>query len=143
MLNVKYDACVYVLIFVQLSRNPMTNVGALMLLKTYKKNSSSAIEEIDISVSAAKAFVCISTCDCNICSGNLKCYVCALYVVCCMQSVLVREAFMQQLAKFRPSVKVRYTVLNSVTRNLAAFKIFKVSGQRRVHDQNITAYIFG
>lgn len=35
---------------------------------------------------------------------------------------------MQQLAKFRPSVKVRYTVLNSVSRNLAAFKIFKVSG---------------
>lgn len=35
---------------------------------------------------------------------------------------------MQQLAKFRPGVKVRYTVLNSVSRNLVAFKIFKVSG---------------
>lgn len=49
---------------------------------------------------------------------------------------------MQQLAKFRPSVKVQYTVLNSVTRNLAAFKIFKVSGGREVHNWNITAYIF-
>ncbi|XP_075905709.1 uncharacterized protein LOC142903774 [Nelusetta ayraudi] len=73
---------------IKLSRNPMTHVGALTLLKTYKRNAS-AIEQIDIS------------------------------------SVLVREAFMQQLAKFRPGVKVRYTVLNSVSRNLVAFKIFK------------------
>lgn len=78
----------------------MTNVGAITLLKTYKKNSSSAIEEIDISVSAAKAFspqhlsilnftmICIlpvfKRVTLNICSGNLKCYVCALYAVRCV-----------------------------------------------------------
>lgn len=43
--------CVY---FVQLSLNPLTNVGALTLLTTVENNKNSAVEEIDISVSAAK-----------------------------------------------------------------------------------------
>lgn len=43
--------CAY---FTQLSHNPLTNIGALTLLKTVKNNTRSAVEKIDISVSAAK-----------------------------------------------------------------------------------------
>lgn len=45
--------CVY---FVQLGQNPLTSIGALTLLRTVKNNTKSAVEEIDISVSAAKLF---------------------------------------------------------------------------------------
>ncbi|XP_044026118.1 leucine-rich repeat-containing protein 74A-like isoform X2 [Siniperca chuatsi] len=43
--------CVY---FVQLSHNPLTNIGALTLLRTVKNNMKSALAEIDIST----VFVC-------------------------------------------------------------------------------------
>lgn len=42
--------CTY---FIQLSHNPMTHIGALTLLKTVK---NTPLEEVDISVSAAKQF---------------------------------------------------------------------------------------
>lgn len=40
----------------QLSRNPITKIGAATLLRTVKNNMKSALEEINISVSAAKEY---------------------------------------------------------------------------------------
>lgn len=59
MLNVSFGVCAY---FVQLSHNTLTNIGALTLLRSVKNNMTSAVEEIDISVSAAKT-VFISACE--------------------------------------------------------------------------------
>lgn len=56
MLNVRSGVCVYL---VQLCHNPLTNTGALTLLRTVKNNIKSAVGEIDISVSAAKTTVLV------------------------------------------------------------------------------------
>ncbi|XP_070782535.1 leucine-rich repeat-containing protein 74A-like [Enoplosus armatus] len=51
----KVLVCVY---FLQLSHNPLTNIGALTLLKTVKDNMKSAVKEINIStVFVREAFV--------------------------------------------------------------------------------------
>lgn len=43
--------------------------------------------------------------------------------------MFVCEAFLELLEEVRPALNVRYSVMNSVTRNLSALQIFKVSGQ--------------
>ena len=43
--------------FSQLSHNPLTNNGALTLLKTVVNNNKSAVEELDISVSTALTII--------------------------------------------------------------------------------------
>lgn len=43
--------------------------------------------------------------------------------------MFVHEAFLELLEEVRPALNVRYSVMNSVTRNSSALQIFMVSGQ--------------
>ncbi|KAM7367955.1 hypothetical protein PAMP_014217 [Pampus punctatissimus] len=91
--------------FLKLSHNPLTNIGALTLLKAVKNNTKSAVEEIDIST----VFVC--------------------------------EAFVELLDEARqrrPALDIRYSVMSSVTRNIAALQIF----QKFLEERNETILDF-
>lgn len=51
-----FRSCLVFACALQLSHNPITKIGAATLLRTVKNNMKSALEEIDISVSAAKEY---------------------------------------------------------------------------------------
>ncbi|KAF3849831.1 hypothetical protein F7725_019550 [Dissostichus mawsoni] len=80
----------------KLSQNPLTNIGALTLLKTVKNNMKSALEEIDISVTLT-VFV---------------------------QTVFVNEEFVELLEEARQK-RPALDRMSYVTRNLSALQILR------------------
>lgn len=100
--------------YLQLSNNPMSDAGALMLLETVKNNTKSALVEIDISVSEGW----VKSESCLWIQGDK----CLLWI----QTVLVRANFVElweEVHQMRPALDVKYSFMKSVTRNITSLKI--------------------
>lgn len=123
MFNVKHG----VWCFSQLSHNPLTNNGALTLLKTVVNNNKSAVEELDISVSTALTIITYL----GVNMGWLYMTTLTSIIHMWVQTVFVNEAFMELLEETRqrlPALDVQYSFMSYTARNVNALSILNVSG---------------